>query len=121
MPPKRKLFRPLVLSKCLALTGGYSTKKFVPETCAFPCYRGGGEKAGDPSEEMECVQINHKAAWLCEMSTGVCLFQRPLARVRIIRQLHSHLMKHLAAMIRHSDKDIQMEALAFDSDASEDF
>ena len=104
---KPKIFRPLQLGKCFTLSGGYSTKKHVPETRMFP--RDGGE-------EVECILISHGERWLCEITTGKSLCDRPLARVHIIRELCKRLARKVSAA---PAPDQQMAALAFDDDSSE--
>ena len=115
---KPKIFRPLQLVSHLTLTGGYTTKKYVPQTRKFSNLRGGGEGADASAKEVECIMIGHREPWLCEITTGKSVFERPLARVRIIRELY----KRLARIVSHaagSGADQQMAALAFDSDESD--
>ena len=106
---KPKIFRPLQLVSHLTLTGGYTTKKHVPQTRMFPNLRGGGE-------EVECILISHGERWLCEITTGKALCERPLARVHIIRELSKRLARKVSAA---PAPDQQMAALAFDDDSSE--
>ena len=96
------------------MTGGYSGKHFVPQTRDFEFTRGCGETAAGAVELKECVAISHKEAWLCEIATGQPKCQRPLARVRIVREL-TQLLGGDAVEV-----DKKMAALAFDSDDSDD-
>ena len=104
----------MVLRRSFTLTGGYSGKQFVPQTREFEFTRGGGETAAGSVELKECVKISHKEAWLCEIATGIPMYLRPLARVRIVREL-TQLVAGDAAEV-----DTKMAALAFDSEESDD-
>ena len=104
----------MVLRRSFTLTGGYSGKQFVPQTREFEFTRGGGETAAGSVELKECVKISHKEAWLCEIAMGIPMYLRPLARVRIVREL-TQLVAGDAAEV-----DTKMAALAFDSEESDD-
>ena len=118
---KPQIFRPLQAVSHLTMTGGYTTKKYVPQTRKFSNLRGGGEGADASAKEVECVMIGHREPWLCEITTGKSVFERPLARVRIIRELYKRLARMVSATAAFScgQSDKQMEALAIDSDDSE--
>ena len=111
---KERAFHALSMTRSLTLTGGYSGKHFVPQTRDFEFTRGCGETAAGAVELKECVAISHKEAWLCEIATGQPKCQRPLARVRIVREL-TQLLGGDAVEV-----DKKMAALAFDSDDSDD-
>ena len=89
----------------------------------FPSIRGGGESADSPAKGVECIHVCHKSPKLCEVSTGLALFHRPLARVRIIRELRSLITLQMNPLrtVRTQGDDEQMDALAFGSDEGEDF
>ena len=121
---KEKVFKPLQVSRHLTLTGGYTSKKHVPETRMFPNLRGGGDSAHAFAKEVECVLVSHQEVWLCYITTGLHPKQRPMARVRIITDLCTRLArkgptikadKQMATAIR---ADQRMADLAFDSDDS---
>ena len=116
MPPRsrEKAFHAIAMKRALTLTGGFSGKQFVPETREFEFTRGCGETAAGGVEVKECVRVGHKEAWLCEIATGQPVYHRPLARVRILREL----TQLVASDAEQADK--QMAALAFDSGESED-
>ena len=109
---KERAFHALSMRRSLTLTGGYSGKHFVPQTRDFEFTR--EETAAGAVELKECVAISHKEAWLCEIATGQPKCQRPLARVRIVREL-TQLLGGDAVEV-----DKKMAALAFDSDDSDD-
>ena len=84
---KTKVLQPVVQRRALALSGGLAGRKFfVPETCEFEISRSGGGSSsglvGDrdaPVEKpQEFVLITSGEAWLCEMATGLPVYQRPL-------------------------------------------
>ena len=103
------IFHPIVHSRSLTLSGGYHPgKKYVPSTRMFPCIRGSGV---EDIVDKECVLVTHKEPWLCEMATGQCPYQRPLARSRIVREM--------CAIMCASPADIQMAALAFEDENSD--
>ena len=114
---KEKAFHPVVLRRSLTLSGGYSGKQFVPETRQFEFIRGGGETCAGSVEVKECVRISHKETWLCELATGLPKYQRPLKRVRIVREL-TQLVVGLSGDA--AEVDSKMAALAWDSDDSDD-
>ena len=111
---KERAFHPVLLKRALTLSGGYSCKQFVPQTREFHFIRGGGGVAPGPAEVKQCVRISHKETWLCELATGLPKYQRPLARVRIVREL-TQLVAGDAA-----EADSKMAALAFDSEDSDE-
>ena len=117
MAPKsrERAFHAVVLKRSLVLTGGYSGKQFVPDTQEFDFICGGGEIPQADVVRKECVKISHKQAWLNEIATGEAMYMRPLARVRIVREL-----SQLVAGGDAAGPDAQMAALAFDSEDSDD-
>ena len=117
MAPKsrERAFHPVVLKRSLVLTGGYSGKQFVPQTQEFEFICDGGEVPQGGVARKECVRISHKEAWLNEIAAGEATYTRPLARVRIVREL-----TELVAGGNAAGPDAQMAALAFDSEDSDD-
>ena len=113
MAPKERPFHTVAFGKSLTISGGYAPRKqFVPLTRHFVFIRGGG---GTAKEELkECVQISCKEAWLCEMATGQCAYQRPLTRVRILRDLYQLTASGTVA------SDDKMASLAFDDEGDEE-
>ena len=112
---KERAFHALSMRRSLTLTGGYSGKQFVPQTREFEFTRDGGETAAGGVDLKECVAISHKDAWLCEIATGQPKCQRPLARVRIVREL-----TQLLGGGSFESEDKKMATLAFDSEDSDD-
>ena len=128
MATKPKTFQPVLQRRSLALSGGFAGKKtFVPETRDFTVDWMDGDVAnirdsGVPQPSAinckGCVFISHSLPWLCEMATGQNVCQRPMARVRIVRDL----MELASAGDGAQDtKDNLMQGLTFDSDSSDDF
>ena len=111
--PKEKAFHAVVLRRSLTLSGGFSSKQFVPQTREFKFPRGCGGSAGEEDEAKECVRVSHKEMWLCELATGQPKYQRPLARVRIVREL----TQLVAGVVAEADSKIA--ALAFESEDSD--
>ena len=106
MAPKPKTFRPLVHDRCLTVSGGFvPSKKFVPQSRVF-------EVEGGDKKQMECVLLGHTEPWLCEIATGQTKHMRPLARVRILRELRVLLSDP------RPEVDPKMQALAFDDSES---
>ena len=117
MAPKSKVktFHDLELGRSLTLSGGFCpSKQFVPLTRDFTFTSGSGEAAQGRSCVKECVLLSHKEPWLCEIATGQAVFQRPLARVRIIRDMCHQLANG------KGDVDKKLASLAFDDGDSED-
>jgi len=115
MAPKAKPFRPVVLGRSLTLSGGFVPgKSFVPQSRHVEFICGGGGTAGDIREKKECVLVSVKEPWLCEIATGQAVYNRPLSRVGILRQLKEILLDNSL------QPDAQMAALAFDDCGSED-
>ena len=126
MPPKAKVktFHPVTTTRSLTLSGGYApSKQFVPETRNFSFTRGGEGRGVDDADLWECVRVGHRESWLCELTTGLAVYHRPLARVRILKELYqlvadgseaiaatsSTLASSLAAHFQGTPEDAQKE------------
>ena len=117
MPPKAKVktFHPVTTTRSLTLSGGYApSKQFVPETRNFSFTRGGGGRGVDDADLRECVRVGHRESWLCELTTGLAVYHRPLARVRILKEL----CQLVAGGSEATDK--KMASLAFDDGDSDE-
>ena len=116
---KTKVVQPVVQRRALALSGGLAGRKFfVPETCDFDISCSGdilrvGERDATVEKPQEFVLITTREAWLCEMATGLPVYQRPLKRVSILKQLRAWVVAAGSAT------DDKMAALAFDDSDSD--
>ena len=114
--PKAKQFHPVVFTRSFTMSGGYCPKKkFVPTTRDFEFICGGGVAA--KPHVKECVLISHREAWLCEVATGQVAYQRPMARVRIVRELSQQVAG--ADSGADAGADAKMAALAFNDSEDE--
>ena len=111
-----KAFHDVALGRSFTVAGGYCPgKQFVPQTKMFAFTRGCGEHGAGGPVLKECVKISHREGWLCEIATGLPKFQRPLARVRIVRDLCG-----LVATQAGNGVDKKLAALAFEDQDSSD-
>ena len=62
--------------------------------------------------------VSHDRAWLCEMATGQHVYQRPLARVHMLRELPELISA--ACGTGDTEGDSKMACLRFDEEDSED-
>ena len=84
MAPKGKIFLPIKTGRTMTVSGGFATSKhYVLHTQEFAFTCGDGDALGEPRVRKECVLISHQEPWLCEMATGMPVFQRPLKRVKV--------------------------------------
>ena len=135
MADKVKMFHPIVQRRTIALSGGFApTKNYVPESRHIKLTHGHGEADGDKQEyalvahdngqgephgeTKECVLVSHDRAWLCEMATGLPVYQRPLARVHILRELPELITA--ARGTGETEGDGKMACLRYDDEDSEE-
>ena len=111
---KAKIFHAVAMSRSFTISGGFAPNKhFVPETRDFTFTHGDGAAGAGAATRRECVRVGHREGWLCELTTGSAVYHRPLARVRILREL-----SELVAL-SGEPQDSQMAALAFDDEEAD--